>query len=1043
MPIQAPNTFSMTLRSHARNNNQVTGEENSQDNASAQAPTEEASLRAPRGNKRANMGDINDNNPKRARLSTSETRGLTQSTANGMTSPHNNADKARALAHLNTQREHYSQAAIETVKPSSNAERQALMDCVDRCFIPSNRPGTIKIDRQLFPQNNWQKPKRINENTAVFCNKLAENIASVSNTHLQNLPHNATPSNSQTEQATEGVIRDAVAKTFEDLGDTFTLDAPLSFFVFDTETNRLFGDVLSMGWVRLDVSSKTDIQVECRNCILPPNFVAYGAERIHKMSPDWIKSQHAQGHTSSPETTAKRWLEHIISSQSAIGFNLLYDLNAIKKLFHTAGVDRDKVDALLQEIGSKVSIDAQDFLLRVDPATRHDHHLPFANTKAAEKFAEAEFDNQYNDGTPITFLPNRKLVSYAQGFLGMETAGAHDALYDCVMTLGTYAKTLGLRNEVLAHEREFTRQSDKRLTTYNRSITPSETLSRRINAPTSDKAQDRPIYLQADSPSLIQNPALKSSPFIYTPTGPTVHRRHIIPKSTLASLLLPNSPPNRADNADRTNTAGMNTSLTDEPLTDTNKLYKTLLSHPKFTSAAQERLSNNAQRICQGFKIANVSWGEFDDPDLVNAVSEFIKGIEAAQDKDINIRYFERAPAKQFIEGLPASGDIIGSGTVDPSTMHKVMGAVLYSFYHSLEFNQFIGSGAENVVAGRLFHGLEQIETPALAAINSARTPDELQKHFINWLGQIQNILKPGAGDTSPEDVETQVLALATNPSQKVSGDTVLYFLEMQNAIHGFLSTFINFDFPEPARGAPATPVQTDSLNDALTLKSDTLQKLALLQAIVQHRETANRATFSDANWMNSLKIQASRLENATTKSAIDQSLTELTQGLHEARNALSSADLYEGDKALLDAFVLNLFANRTVKPELINFTATPSDPRPGITQFSAPKNSANTNSAVTNSLNDLKASIGSFIKAIKDNTAYDLPSNASRALQNSYLLPLYQQANQASGLTQSDKVAFFNGLLEADTDIAERLGVTRALQAQQPLYGNYMPYLN
>lgn len=1006
--------FSMTLRSHRRNgtsspntinNAAPTGDTNDQANTSNAA--ENNTLRAPRGEKRSNIGDINEQDQKRPRLDN------TSQTENNMGSPSEGTSAAPNLTLLNTQRTMYTQNAINNVKPSTDTDRQALMNCVENCFANSAR---AQINRQAFPAHSWQKPGRINENTAAFCNTLAQAIAEVSNAHLQNQASGTTPTNAEAEAGAETVMREAVIQAFDTLGNDFTLEEPLSFFVFDTETNRLFGDVVSMGWVRLDVKSKTDHQIECRNCLLPPNFVAYGAERVHKMNPEWLKAQHADGHSTTPETTARKWLEHAMASKSVIGFNLLYDLNAVKRLFHSAGVDRNQVDKLMEEIGKKFSVDVQDFLLRVDPVTRHDHKLPFSDTKPSHKFASDNFDDQYADGDPINYMPNRKLVSYAEGFLGMQTEGAHDALYDCVMTLASYAQSLGLRNEVLNHEQEFTRKSDKRLSTYDRKITPSESLSRRINAPAASKTEDRPIYLQADSASLIQNPALKSTPFIYKPTGPTIHRRHIIPKSTLASLLLPNQIQNN--------------------LAESNKLYRQLVNHPNFNAMAQERLSDTAQTICQGFKQASFDWGEYDDTNLVNAVSDFVKGIEKAQDKDISIRYFERDPAKQFLEGLPASGDIEGSGTVSLATMHQVMGAILYSFYHSLEFNQFIGSGAENVVAGRLFHNLEKLEPDTLNQISQANDTNTIKDSLTHWLEQVQSVLNIGASDTSQDDVETQVMTLLTPPNDstqtkppKVSSETVLYFLEMRQAINNFLSTFMDFNLPDSN-----TPVRTNSLESAQAMKSDVLGKIDLISAIGEHRETEKRYTFGDRNWLHSLKTLHQTLSNTQTQQEIDTALTHLTQGLRHTQQSLNESDLYEGDKTLLSTLILDLLGNREIKPDLLTFEPNGNDANPGITDFSRQKSNDH--------LSKVKNSVSSFIKAIRDNTAYDIPSNASRALQNSYLLPLYQLANQSETPSFEEKTIFFNGLLEADAAIANKLNVTRQTDANKPLYGNYMPYM-
>jgi hypothetical protein len=994
-----PNPLTMTLRGRAQPT-QATTPQDADIQTTDTSLDDNVSLRASQGSGPSNLVNININ-PNQNTTATAPTQRLQAEPA--MHTPGHTSLSGRKRAAptpLESARDRYAASAIEAVKPTSAAERHALLNTVDACFEPNSN----RLIRQNFPRNVLQKAKKIPPNTAVFCDTLANKIAQASRQHLDD---------AGTEQGSEAVIREAVAETFSTLGDSFKLQEPVSLFVFDTETNRLFGDVVSLGWIRLDIKHKSDVTVECRNCVLPPNFVAYGAERIHKMSPEWVKSYHAQGNTQSAETTAKRWLEHVMASKSAIGFNLLYDLNAVKRLLHTAGVERLKVDALMAEISDKFSIDAQDFLLRIDPATRYDNHLPFAENKPSRKFAEEEYGDTFADGSPITYLPNRKLVSYAKGFLDMNTDEAHDALYDCVMTLAAYAKSVGLRNEVLAHEREFTRQSDKRLSNYNRRLTPSETLSRRINAPALNKSDDRPIYLEADSKALINNPALKSTPFIYIPTGPTIHRRHVIPKSTLATLLIP------ADGFSEPHTQH-----------EAHTLYKNLLKHPQFQAAAQDRLSDIALKICEGFKRSSLTWGHYHNADLTANVSEFVKGIEQAQDKGISIRYFERDPARHLLDNLPASGDIQGSETVDPATMHKVMGAILYSFYHSLEFNQFIGSGAENIVAGRMFHALAKHEPSTLQAIEHAENTNAIASILQDWLGHIQSVLEPGASDTDPNDIETQVLSLC-NPevTKKVSADTILYFLEMRRSIQEFLEAFLKFTLPESPQ-----PIRLTSAQEAHGIKEQAQKKLNLLLGIAQHQENANRKTFSTQDWCEPLHIIKQTLDNAETQADIEQTLQSLQAALPRALAILDGTTLYDGDKKLLTSLVLTLFAQRTIHEDLLKFEPTESKQAGSVEQFNPTVGGG--------ALSAVKRTVASFIKAIRDNTAYDIPSNAACALQNSYLIPLYKKATQIQPLSLTERTAFFNGLLEADTDIAQRLAVTRATNDARPMYGNYMPYL-
>jgi hypothetical protein len=159
-----------------------------------------------------------------------------------------------------------------------------------------------------------------------------------------------------------------------------------------------------------------------------------------------------------------------------------------------------------------------------------------------------------------------------------------------------------------------------------------------------------------------------------------------------------------------------------------------------------------------------------------------------------------------------------------------------------------------------------------------------------------------------------------------------------------------------------------------------------------------------------------------------------------QALAALAESSLYRGDKALLEAFITSQLAKRETKPDLLALTpdanpnANTKAELPGISGFITPKHH--------DALSNTKASVAGFIKAVKDNTTYDLPSNAARALQNSYLLPLYQQTVQSESLSNGDRVDFFNGLLEADTAIGHQLQVSRTVDTEKPLYGNYLPYL-
>ena len=806
-----------------------------------------------------------------------------------------------------------------------------------------------------------------------------------------------------TETDYERVIREVVQASFAARGPGFQLDEPISLFIYDTETNRLNGGIVSIGWIRLDIKDPTDIQVTCKNHLLPPTFVSYGAERVHKMPIEWVKQQHQLGRTVAPEQVANEWLQHVRETGSAIGFNVLYDLNAVNRLFLTLDLDSKQVDTLFAKIGGKNTMDVQDYLLRIDPHTRYKHQLPFSDTVRHREIATDEFEDTYGDGREIEYLPNRKLETYGDAFLGLDTEQAHDALYDCVMTLGGFTLAAGLRKTVLHNEAAFyTKKQDKRLTNYDRVIQPSEQLRRRINEKAPRGEVDHPIYLSATQESLPNNPSLRSTPMIYQPTGVTTHRRHIIPKSQIASVV-------------RSQEQAI-------PTKQTELLFDTL-NNPLFEQMAREHISPRALTICLLAKEIERTNSEEKKAQLYSTIYRFVKEIERVKDKNVSMRYFEREPAKGLIDALPSLDELDSQEQFleNYQTMtENVLKVILYSFYHALEFNQFIGPGAENVLAGKAFHYLSGEEQAVIASIDAATGVDGVDHAVQSWLqalaaALIYNVRAPGEDDIEQTLARLSPLDFSTEPAptKQITSEQVHYFLEQQAAVHDLLEAFYHFQPPQQMTALT-------SMADAKAKRDGIVHNVSLINTLFEHAETKTRKTFSERAWLQPLLNSAARLQREDTVDGIQSNMNDMNVVLDTMLQALEASSLYQGDKTHARKLIELLFFEKQLVHDFPDIEMGND-----IDQLQARQKQAR-----------------ELVTSLYDSTAYDPPSNSVAAMQNHLLLPLFKSVVGKESLNVQQSKTFLRYLMEADHRISEALGVSREIDVTKPLHSDYLSYL-
>ena len=876
------------------------------------------------------------------------------------------------------QKRRFTQAALELARPNHES-REALKTLVDE---------TLAVP---MVQNQWQPPLPLSDNQTQFLNAFREAITSVANKPM--------PTGQALTNDSEYILRTAAQQAFQKLGSNFSLEKPLSFFVYDTETNRLFGDVSQLGWIRLDINTPNEIKVDCQNIILPPNFMTHGAERVHKLSLDWMKQQHQQGNTTPQEEAALRWLQHAVESKSIIGFNLLYDQNAMKRLFHGCGVDAKKVDQLFSKLSNNYALDAQDYLLRVDPFTRQEHYLPFSDTKKSRAFAEKEFENRYPNGQPIEYMPNRKLVSYAQGFLGMKTEGAHDALFDCVLTIGGFVHALALRNDTLKNE-NLSNAIENPLSQYSRIMHTSDPLTKRINTPAPRGEEDHPVYSKAASPVLAQNPMLKTTPFIFKSTGQTVHRRHIIPKSKLAELLVLNG-----------------------NITEQNKLYQNILQHPGFKKLALDHLSPQAMNFCQSIS-ALLQGQKTSQSFFTNNTIQLLENIEKTQINNTKLRYFERGLAAEMIEKLPTSDEIKQAGAVTEEQAHHILTAVMYSFFHSLELNQFVGQGADNMLAGKVFHALEKDESPTLEAIANAKSTTQVKAIIKQWLEKLESSLAQSLEQTplaNAASVQTEEAQSAEAETEgKMTSDALFYALEQSHSDMKLLDVF--FDATPKIKGLILKSQNTDPV------RNETLQIIERFLKVGFH-QTGRQATFKDQSVFTELQQAHKQLSETQEPHTIQKLIKSFYTNLPKVHQKLKNSDLYASDKAMLSSYLLRITSHFTVKPQVLETLADfqPVDNKEPQTKAQP--------------LLHLKKAASSFIKSIMDSTSIDLSQAAAGPLQNASLLPLITAVEKDRPNVES-ATAFFRGLIDVEHDIESRLNLKRQVAATAPLVADYMDFL-
>jgi hypothetical protein len=846
-----------------------------------------------------------------------------------------------------------------------------------------------ELDNTKLPKNVWMpKISEISKNHSKFLKKMAHYIAE---SYKSNISENEVDLNR--------VFQEAIEKTFTELGDELSLGETLSFFVFDTETNRLLGDAVSVGWIRFDITSKEKFSVEHKNLLLPPTFVSYGAERIHKMPLEWIKDKHISGETISAMETSLLWLKDVLASKAVIGFNVLYDINTMKQLFHCySGIEKLKIDILFDAIADKFTLDSQDFLLRIDHHTRMKYDIPLPDTKESRDFYEKEYDDELPNSLK---LPNRKLTTYAKHFLDMPTDNAHDALYDCVMTLSLFLFSLGVRNEVLKNE-VFRNQRATTLKTYDRKITPEDRLSKNIYA---NHPQKSSLTQRADDSFLRLNPSLKPTPFIFRPLGLTTHRRHIIPKSMLFSLL------NVGDKID-----------------EKAYLYKKILSSEKFFSTAQERLSEEAIGICHFFSKISDFEERYSDMELVKSLCSLLENIEKTKSSGLKLRYFDTPETSELIGKIPPNLD----HDINHTDLINIMTFILYSFYHSLEFNQFIGPGSENMLSGTLFHHLDEIEPSTLLELDSATSKATLSQSLNKYLDNLKYFLLANPEENKKSVFDNNELKKVFNlkNNEKLKKDEVLYFLEIQNCINSFLSLFSDFILDRDI--FKSTQSATNN-----TKKLPIESKLHFFLALVKHAETENNITFSDKSWINDLEILKQDLDKASSVNKKIALLDQAFDVISALINKLDASELYAGDKALLRSFIQNLFFSCVIKNEITSTEENDSDSNsPGITGFELSDESA---------LSAVIKSFRSFVKSLKDSTWYDLPQNPAAALQNSALIPLAKEALRLTEMAEipvEETAVLLKQLIQVDHQIADALEVTRSVNPETPLYSDYMDYL-